>query len=260
VPQVQLVPLYEYAGNSTLGSDWATACANDAIVVATGANSGPPTSSDDDWALEQEGLLPAVEDCYPHGAVRGEAIGYINTGYGSVPESTVAEQMQQWISFDPTIVGFFFDEASDSATSSNEDYYAAITAVARNDGRAEVVWNWGADSGTTSWPFASGQSFATNWPNYVVVFEGSSASFGQWQPAGWESGSWTNGAVSGPYSNSLAAIVYGTPTSALSTVCSGIDRLWLAPYNLFAYYVTDESLPNPYAALDGYNAAEVAEC
>jgi hypothetical protein len=88
-PQVQLVPLYEYAGSSTLASDWVAACANDAVVVAAGASSGPPTSSDADWTLEEGDLLPAMESCYPHSSVKGEPIGYINTGYGSMPVSTV---------------------------------------------------------------------------------------------------------------------------------------------------------------------------
>ena len=101
-PQVQLVPLYEYAGSSTLASDWAAACANDAVVVAAGASSGPPTSSDADWTLEEGDLLPAMESCYPHSSVKGEAIGYVNTGYGSIPVSTVDEEMKQWVSFDPT--------------------------------------------------------------------------------------------------------------------------------------------------------------
>ncbi len=50
-------------------------------------------------------------------------------------------------------------------------------------GPTEVVWNWGTDSGTTSWPFVPGQSFRTSWPNYVVVFEGAASSLGQWVPA-----------------------------------------------------------------------------
>lgn len=259
-PQVQLVPLYEYAGSATLARDWAAACDNDAVVVAVGASSGPPTSSDTDWALEDEDLLPALEGCYPHGSVKGKAIGYINTGYGTVPVSTVDEEMKQWVSFDPTLAGFFFDEASDSSAVANESYYAAITSAARSDGPTEVVWNWGSDSGTTSWPFVQGQSFRTSWPNYVVVFEGAASSFGQWVPAGWESGSWSSGQEPVPYSNSLAAIVYDTPTASLSSVCSALDRLWSVSDNLFGYYATNQDLPNPYAGLDEYNATEVAEC
>jgi hypothetical protein len=259
-PQVQLVPLYEYAGSSTLASDWAAACANDAVVVAAGASSGPPTSSDADWTLEEGDLLPAMESCYPHGSVKGEAIGYINTGYGSIPVSTVEEEMKQWLSFDPTLAGFFFDESSDSSSAANESYYATITSAARSDGPTEVVWNWGTDSGTTSWPFVRGQSFGTSWPNYVVVFEGAASSLGQWVPAGWESGSWASGQKSVPYSNSLAAIVYDTPNASLSGVCSAVDRLWSVSDNLSGYYVTNENLPNPYAGLDEYNATEVAEC
>ena len=126
------------------------------------------------------------------------------------------EEMKQWVSFDPTLAGFFFDEASDSSSAANESYYAAITSAARSDGPTEVVWNWGTDSGTTSWPFVPGQSFRTSWPNYVVVFEGAASSLGQWVPAGWESGSWASGQESVPYSNSLAAIVYDTPSASLS--------------------------------------------
>jgi hypothetical protein len=259
-PEVQLVPLYEYAGSSTLASDWAAACAKDAVVVAAGASSGPPTSGDGDWTLEEGDLLPAMESCYPHSSVKGEAIGYVNTGYGSIPVSTVDEEMKQWVSFDPTLAGFFFDEASDSSSAANESYYAAITSAARSDGPTEVVWNWGTDSGTTSWPFAPGQSFGTSWPNYVVVFEGAASSLGQWVPAGWESGSWVSGRERVPYSNSLAAIVYDTPSASLSSVCSAVDRLWSVSDNLFGYYVTNENLPNPYAELDEYNATEVAEC
>ncbi len=63
-----------------------------------------------------------------------------------------------------------------------------------------------------------------------------------------------------PYSNSLAAIVYDTPSASLSTVCSAVDRVWSVSDNLFGYYVTNENLPNPYTALDEYNATEVADC
>ena len=63
-----------------------------------------------------------------------------------------------------------------------------------------------------------------------------------------------------PYSNSLAAIVYDTPSASLSSACSTVDRLWSVSDNLFGYYVTNENLPNPYAGLDEYNATEVAEC
>jgi Spherulation-specific family 4 len=259
-PRAQLVPLYEYAGSSTLATDWAAACASDAVVVAAGANSGPPTNRDADWTLEEGDLLPAMKSCYPHSSVKGETVGYINTGYGSIPVSTVDEEMKQWLSFDPSLAGFFFDEASDSSSAANENYYAAITSAARSDGATEVVWNWGTDSGTTSWPFVPGQSFRTSWPNYVVVFEGAASSLGQWVPAGWESGSWASGQEPVPYSNSLAAIVYDTPSASLSSVCSAIDRLWSVSDNLFGYYVTNQNLPNPYAGLDEYNATEVAEC
>ena len=94
----------------------------------------------------------------------------------------------------------------------------------------------------------------------MVVFEGNASSFQQWTPADWESGSWSNGQTTGPYSNSLAAIVYDTPSSSLSGVCSGIDRLWSVSANSFGYYVTNENLPNPYGGLDEYNATEVADC
>ncbi len=257
---MELVPLYEYAGNSMLASDWSTACANNAVVVANGASSGAPTTSDSDWATEEANLAPAMANCYPHGSVRGEAIGYIDTADGDTPVSTVEEQMEQWISFDPGIAGFFFDESNSSSSPANVSYYTAITSAARIDGRSEVVWNWGADGGTSSWPFQGGQSFSTGWPSYVVVFEGSASSFEQWAPAGWESGSWANGQTSGPYSNSLAAIVYGTANGSVGTVCSTVDRLWSVKNNLFGYYVTNENLPNPYAGLDAYNAGEVAEC
>ncbi len=122
------------------------------------------------------------------------------------------------------------------------------------------MWNWGADSETTSWPFQAGQSFASSWPSYVVVFEGSSSSFEHWTPAQWEEGSWSNGTTTGPYGNSLAAIVYDTPSDSVSGVCSDIDRLWSGSGSLFGYYLTNENLPNPYAGLDDYNAAEVSDC
>ena len=260
IPHVQLVPLYEYAGSPTLASDWAAACANDAVVVATGANSGPPVSTDSDWALEEEDLLPAIRSCAPHGAVIAQPIGYINTGYGSVPVSTVDAQMSQWVAFDPTIAGFFFDEANNSSSASNQAYYTAITGAARADGRTEVVWNWGADGGTTSWPFSPGQSFSTTWPNEVVVFEGTAPSFEQWVPAPWEAGSWTGGAGPAPYSNDVAALVYGTPAGSLAGLCSLVDRLWDVSNNLFEYYVTNGTAPNPYATLDSYNTTEVSEC
>jgi hypothetical protein len=259
-PAVELVPLYEYAGNSTLAGDWATACAGADIVVANGASSGPPTSNDSDWPDEEGDLAPAMASCYPHGSVQGEAIGYIDTADGSTAVSTVEQDMQEWISFDPSIAGFFFDEANSSSSGPNESYYESITSAARADGRDVVVWNWGADAETTSWPFQAGQSFATSWPSYVVVFEGSSSSFQNWAPAQWEAGSWSNGPTTGPYSNSLAAIVYNTPSSSVSGVCSVIDRLWSVSGSLFGYYLTNENLPNPYAGLDEYNAAEVSDC
>ena len=243
-----------------MASDWGNACANDAVVVANGANSGAPTSNDSDWSDEEGDLAPAMANCYPHGSVRGQAVGYIDTAEGSTPVSTVEQQMQEWITFDPSIAGFFFDDANSSASGSNESYYESITSAARSDGRSIVVWNWGADSGTSSWPFPAGQSFSTTWPSYVVVFEGNASSFQQWTPGQWESGSWSNGPTTGPYSNSLAAIVYGTSSNSVSSVCSGIDRLWSVSANSFGYYVTNGNLPNPYAGLDEYNPAEVADC
>ncbi len=259
-PAVELVPLYEYAGDSTLAGDWATACAGAGIVVANGASSGPPTSNDSDWPAEEDDLAPAMASCYPHGSTQGEAIGYVDTADGSTAVSTVEQDMQEWISFDPSIAGFFFDEANSSSSGPNESYYESITSAARTDGRDVVVWNWGADAETTSWPFQAGQSFATTWPSYVVVFEGSSSSFQHWTPAQWEAGSWSNGPTTGPYSNSLAVIVYNTPSSSVSGVCSVIDRLWSVSGSLFGYYLTNENLPNPYAGLDEYNAAEVSDC
>ncbi|HXW79885.1 MAG TPA: spherulation-specific family 4 protein, partial [Acidimicrobiales bacterium] len=114
-----MVPLYEYAGDSTLASDWANACANDALVVANGANSGAPTSSDSDWSYEEGDLAPAMANCYSHGSVRGQALGYIDTAYGDTSVGTVEQQMQEWISFDPSVAGFFFDDADSSSTSQN---------------------------------------------------------------------------------------------------------------------------------------------
>jgi methionine-rich copper-binding protein CopC len=252
-PQTQIIPLYEDASSPTLATDWADACASNSIVIADGNASGAPTSTDGEWQLEQQTLAPAMASCYPHGTVKGQTVGYIDTDNGQAPASQVELQMQQWITFDPGIAGFFLDNANPSAATGNQNYYAEITAQARALGHPEIIWNWGADQGTSSWPF---QLSTDSQPSYLVVFEGDLTALSQWVPASWEQGSGTSGSCS----NSLAAIVYSTPANSLSSACSDLDGLWDIQNNTFGYYVTELGLPNPYAGLDSYNTAETSEC
>jgi Spherulation-specific family 4 len=269
----QIVPLYEYAGSSTLSSDWSTLCGDGAWVVAAAATStAAPNSSDSDWTDEEDDLAPAMTSCVDEG---GEDFGYVTTDEGLVPLSTLYNEINAWEAFASTndydtywLSGIFFDQSNpcttgtiangDFATVADcQSYYESLSQyinINAADGGGEGIFNWGADGGgtsdpTTDWFETAGYTYnATE----IIVYENSGlTNLEDWTPASWESS----------YSSHVAVLSYDVPTSSFSSACTTLDGEGLGPspgYTGLGYYITDSN--SPWSVLTDDLSTERSDC
>ena len=233
-----IVPAYFYPGTGGpggSGNGWAAMAAAASQVPITAIfnpDSGPlPGPADPNYVTALTNLETAG----------GKSVAYVYTGDGSVPLVTVESQISTYITqYGSLINGFFLDAMN--VIPSELSYYQSIDSFIKTlSASYDVIGNPGQ-------PFLNGvtpaQYLAT--ANTFDLFEGSDASFSSY-PYGLN---WFESDASSQFSN----IVYDAPTvtamQADITKAVGLDAGYV--------YVTDQTLPNPYAQLPSYWDQEVA--
>jgi hypothetical protein len=152
-------------------------------------------------------------------------LGYVYTSYGARPLAAVAADVDAYFTCYPAAVtGVFLDEASGDCA--DLPYYAAVAAHVRAKGGV-VVLNPGAPSAPCYLAAA----------DVLVTFEGGVAAYAAFQPPAWHLNT---------SSDRFAHIVYG----AVQEAGDHLAAIRLSKTRNAGYvYVTNGTLPNPYAAL-----------
>jgi hypothetical protein len=183
-----LLPLYDPSS-----TDWATACSdlsgtNSFVVADIGNPGGPGTVASASWAAN-------IGSC---GADVVGVMGYVDTGYCSVPLTTAESQIADWYSWYGAdgIKGIFLDRVDNpasptstwnclSGTTSATTYYQALASYVHAESSGQTVaYNFGTNP-MSGWALSS--TVAGQNANVVVTFENQASAFATWSPANWES-------------------------------------------------------------------------
>jgi hypothetical protein len=209
-----LVPLYVYPGGA-----WTTVAAakeqypSVPVVAVVNPASGPGLHL-------QQAYVKGVRSLHAAGVV---ALGYVHTSYGKRPLSVDEAEMgkyHRWYGVD----GIFLDEMA--YTAGHESYYRTLTAYAKSLAMQTTIGNPGTDT----------------LPSYV----GTVSAIVIYETAGYPSLSFLSGGWHGQYAKSN----FGFISYAVQTLNPSFDQQ-AAAYVGYEY-VTNQRLPNPYAALPPY--------
>jgi Spherulation-specific family 4 len=226
LPAHIVVPAYWYPGTSS----WSDLAADGSPAVAAAVlNPCAP----DGTCSPGDAINPAtVSDVQQNEAAGIVFYGYVWTGYGSVPIATAKSEIQDYVTW-YGVKNIFFDGASTSCATESSYYLPLYRYVHALGGK--VILN----PGTTS------NSCYMAASDMINMFEGTQADLSAWTRPGWMKN----------YSRTrFIATVYGVTGSAAmqsSARLAGTDGFGNV-------YVTDQSLPNPYAQLPSYWASEVS--
>jgi hypothetical protein len=185
--QTQLIPMYIYPTGTNLTA-WHHVCdtastftsGNTSTIIADPANNGP-TFTDTNYT----GVIDYCADDNLN------VVGYLDTNFGAIPESTLTTEIDNWVTYYPDVEGVFFDNVNASSTATCkatatttetcQAYYTHLEADADSDITAVtapwIVGNPGTAASTTSWH--------QNIFDMVNVFEGQNTTFATWTPPTW---------------------------------------------------------------------------
>jgi hypothetical protein len=206
-----IVPLYSYPGSNWQSLIQAKETYPSVPVIAIiNPSSGPGSYQDPNYVTGIEQLESADI----------AVIGYVATGYGSVPISQAEQEIYTYSQF-YGLNGIFFDEMA--SVSGFESYYSTLNAYAASLGYSVTVGN-------------PGQLIPASYigtVDNIVIYENSGL----------------------PSTSFLSSLGYDpSDFSVISYSDSGVNASFVqAAAGTVGYiYVTDGSLPNPYAALSSY--------
>lgn len=232
-PQRQLIPLYVYPFWWIEGNDWYRVCGSmnpigdGSIVIMNPANGpGPSRNTDYDYVIDR---------CHEQGH---NVIGYVDTGYGSIPLATVKAEIDSYYSWyatlttdvDARIDGIFLDQMSnDPATAS---YYHQIYTYIKTKSTShdDVIGNPGSPS-LTDWQLRT----STQAADEIVIFEGPPTG-----PLGLSSyvrPAWANNYPA----SDLAMLVYDVPLADVGAICAAISAVGLVEVTNFT--ITPSATP-----------------
>lgn len=152
-------------------------------------------------------------------------IGYIYTKWGARDISEVEADIESWLELYPNIKGFFIDEA---ATSKEEfEYYQELSNYIRAKGDFLIALNPGTTSDAIYYTIS----------DIIVVFESPIKELNSTQD------------YCKNFSSKSALIVYEANQSQMQDI--------IASNSCKYFYITDDSLPNPYDSLPSFLDEEV---
>jgi hypothetical protein len=263
--QRQLIPLYVYPDWWNATNDWTSACTgadptgdgSTVIAPVTGAGAG-----------DNADFAHAIALCH---AANQNVIGYVDTGYGTVPLATAEANVNHWYAyydgtttvdgFDDHIDGIFVDEMANFPAEAASgwpghtigEYYRALYTYIKNHDRTgtfdDVVGNPGA-AAPTDWQLNDAGT-PTQAADEVVVFEGSAADYATFSAPAW---------LARYPADAIAGLVYDVPAASVAATCAalktqGFGRVDVTDATITATATPWNSLPDP-----AYFAAMVAAC
>jgi len=252
-----LVPAYFYPsfnGSGDVVGDWArmaTAASQIPVTAIFNPDSGPlPGSPDPIYVTAMTNLENAG----------GKVVAYIPTNFGSTPlgdpntPGTIEYDIHTYLAqYGSLINGFFIDQMN--VLPSTLSYYQEIYNSIKTHGSYTVIGNPGS-------PFLNGvspQDFLST-ANVMNIFEGPNKAPSPGAP-GFDAYPYgLNWFLNYP-GNRFSNIVFDVPTDAGNPSGSEAmlaDLSKAAQLNAGYVYVTDQTLPNPYAQLPSYWDQEVA--
>jgi hypothetical protein len=226
LPTHIVVPAYWYPGTSS----WSNLAADGSPTVAAAVlNPCAP----DGTCSPGDAVNPAtLSDMRQNQAAGIVFYGYVWTNYGSVPIATAESEIRDYLTW-YGLKNIFLDGASTSCATESSYYLPLYKYVHALGGK--VILNPGTTS-NSCYMVAS---------DMINIFEGTPANLSAWTQPGWMKS----------YSAArFIATVYGATGSAAmqgSVRLAGTDGFGNV-------YVTDQSLPNPYAQLPAYWSSEVS--
>jgi Spherulation-specific family 4 len=226
LPAHIVVPAYWYPGTSS----WSE-LASDGAPTVTAAVLNP--CAPDGTCSPGDAVNPAtLSDLHQDQAAGITFYGYVWTNYGSVPIATAEAQIQDYVTW-YGVKNVFLDGAATSCALETSYYLPLYKYVHALGGK--VILNPGT---TTNSCYMSASDM-------IEMFEGTQASLASWSRPGWT--------ITYSRSRFLATVyqVSGTAAMQASAQVAGTDGFGNV-------YVTDQSLPNPYAQLPSYWPAEVS--
>jgi hypothetical protein len=229
VCQSILTPSYFHPRPS--GSEWDTLIADAPTpgkasrILIVNPNSGPGASANADFRSMVEKVHRTGQKVY----------GYVPTGYGARPMSSVQKQVAEYVSW-YGVDGIFVDEVSEKAALVKPYYQPLATFITSQIKGGGVMLNHG------TYPDASYADIKVPETSslQLVVFEHDYHAF---TAPSFHVPSWTHEHPA----RMFVGIVYATSQRHLPAAL----RL-LAERNIGSVYVTDKDLPNPYSALPSY--------
>ena len=236
-----VIPSYIYP--SAGGSAWNTFIASPVRstkaerIMIVNPNSGPGTDAN----TEYRNIVAAAQRS------GNKVYGYVSTQYGKVDAQTVQEEVGKYIKW-YGVDGIFVDEVSADAAQVARYYQPVVTFITSSIDGGGVILNAGTYPDERYAKIKVLQQSKLQ----IVVFEHDYASF---TAASFEVPAWIRNYPSSMFIN----IVYGTPTDDVAEVLQ-----LSAKRGASSVYVTDQTMPNRYAALPSYwaelNRAVQAGC
>jgi hypothetical protein len=236
-----VIPSYIYP--SAGGSAWNTFIAHPVRstkverIMIVNPNSGPGTDAN----TEYRNIVAAAQWS------GNRVYGYVSTRYGKVDAQTVQEEVGKYIKW-YGVDGIFVDEVSADAAQVARYYQPLVTFITSSIDGGGVILN----AGTYPDERYAEIKVLKHSKLQIVVFEHDYASF---TAASFEVPAWIRNYPPSMFIN----IVYDTPADDVTEVLQ-----LSAKRGASSVYVTDQTMPNPYAALPSYwaelNRAVQAGC
>jgi len=155
-----------------------------------------------------------------------KGIGYIYTSYGNRDLADVKSEIEKWIEYYPEINGFFFDEVNSSLDKIN--YYETLFNYVKDKNKNYFVMYI---------PLKYEKKLFEEVADAVVIYENSYKEF--------------ENSICSNYKKGVI-IVYDTTEKQMKDIISNNDECKL-------FYISDDTLPNPYDQLPTYFEGEIEE-
>ncbi len=221
-----MVPAYFYP---TSGGYWDSldfAASRVPLIAIMNPNSGPGASQDNVY-------VQALANLHQAG---GKVTAYVHTSYGTRPLADVESDINLYLSF-YAVDGFFIDEMSNDASTTNLNYYAAIYQYIK---AKNMNYSVTGNPGSNTQPDYITRPTADS----LMIFEDDGTNYPGFAPSSWVAQYPAQQFVHLPYD-------VATATTMSNYVGLAVSR------NAGWIYITDDTLPNPYDTLPSYWTNEV---
>ena len=221
-----IVPAYFYPTNNSPWDDLTAAASRIPVTAIMNPGSGPGTIQDSNY-------VNAVNDLRTAG---GKVIAYVYTQYGSRSSTAVKADIDKYVNW-YNIDGIFFDEFSNSSSTSVLNYYQDLYSYVK---AIDPTWEVMGNPGTTTVE----SYLSTPVADSLLVFENVGSNYPSYTPSAWNYN----------YdSSSIGHLVHSTASQ--SDMLNYLDLA--VARNAGQVYITNDVMNNPWDTLPSYWDAQV---